>query len=46
MEVQGRLIQAPFIEIHQIFAKNKVGYFYNRNDDSISDPNSDKDSDQ
>ena len=31
MEVQGRLMQACFIEIHQVFAKqNKVGYFSNR----------------
>ena len=30
MKVQGRLMQARFIEIHQVFAKiNKVGYFAN-----------------
>ena len=30
-EVQGCLMQARFIEIHQVFAnKNKVGYFSNR----------------
>ena len=29
MMVQGRLLQACFIEIHQVFAK-KVGYFFNR----------------
>ena len=31
MEVQGHLMQARFIEIHQVFAKkHKVGYFPNR----------------
>ena len=30
MDVQGRLLQVCLIEIHQVFAKNKVGYFYNR----------------
>ena len=31
MEVQGLLMQARFIEIHKVFAKqNKVGYFSNR----------------
>ena len=31
MKVQGRVVQARFIEIYQVFAKiNKVGYFYNR----------------
>ena len=30
IKVQGRLMQARFIEIHQVFAKKKVGYFYNR----------------
>jgi hypothetical protein len=31
MKVQGRVMQARFIEIRQIFAeKNKVGYFSNR----------------
>ena len=32
MKVQGRLMQACFIEIHQVFAKNEkeVGYFSNR----------------
>ena len=31
MEVQGRFMQARFIQIHQVFAKeNKVGYFTNR----------------
>ena len=31
MKVHGRLMQARFIEIHQVFAKrNKVGYFSNR----------------
>ena len=29
MKVQGRLMQAHFIEIHQVFAKKK-GYFSNR----------------
>ena len=28
-KVRGRLMQARFIEIHQIFAKQKVGYFSN-----------------
>ena len=28
MKVQGRLMQARFIEIHQVFV-NKVGYFPN-----------------
>ena len=30
MKVQGRLMQARFIEIHQIFEEKKVGYFSNR----------------
>ena len=31
MKVQGRLMQARFIEMHQVFVKeNKVGYFSNR----------------
>ena len=30
MKAQGRLIQVRLIEIHEIFAKNKVGYFSNR----------------
>ena len=31
MKIQGRLMQADFIEIHEVFAKNKkVGYFSNR----------------
>ena len=30
MKVQGRLMQALFIEIHQVFAKKKVEYFYDR----------------
>ena len=31
MKVHGRLMQARFIEIHQVLAKeNKVGYFFNR----------------
>ena len=29
MKVQCRLMQARFIEIHQILAKKKVGYFSN-----------------
>ena len=29
MKVQGRLLQARFIDTHQVFAKNKVGYFSN-----------------
>jgi hypothetical protein len=27
MKVQGHFMQARFIEIHQVFAKKKVGYF-------------------
>ena len=27
MKVQGRLVQGPFIEIHQVFVKKKVVYF-------------------
>ena len=27
MKVQGRLMQARFIDIHQVFAKKKAGYF-------------------
>ena len=30
MKVQGHLMQAFFIEIHQVFEKDKVGYFSNR----------------
>ena len=30
MTIQGHFMQAHFIEIHQVFAKNKVGYFSNR----------------
>ena len=30
MKVQGRIMQASFIDIHQVFAKQKVGYFSNR----------------
>ena len=31
MKVEGRLMQARFIKIHQVFSKgNKVGYFSNR----------------
>ena len=30
MKVQGRLMQARFIEIHQVFCKTNVGYFSNR----------------
>ena len=31
MNVQGSLMQARFIEIHQVYVKkNKVGYFANR----------------
>ena len=30
MKVQGRLMQARFIEILQVFAKIKLGYFSNR----------------
>ena len=30
MRVQGRLIQARFIEIHQVFEKKKFGSFSNR----------------
>ena len=30
MKIQDRLIQARFIEIHQVFGKKKVGYFSNR----------------
>ena len=30
MEVQGRQMQAGFIEMHQFLAKEKVGYFSNR----------------
>ena len=29
MNVQGRLMNPRFIEIHQVFAKNKVGFFSN-----------------
>ena len=27
MKVQGRFMQTRFIEIHQVFSKQKVGYF-------------------
>ena len=30
MEVQGRLMQARLIEIYQVFAKKKVGFFSSR----------------
>ena len=30
MKVQGHLIQAHFIEIHQVFTNKKGGYFSNR----------------
>ena len=30
MKVQGRLMQARFIEIFQVYEKKKVGYFPNR----------------
>ena len=29
-KVQGRLVQTRLIQIHQVFAKKKVGYFSNR----------------
>ena len=30
MKIQGSLMQARFIEIHQVFAKKKVEYFSNK----------------
>ena len=30
MEVQGRLMQARYIEIHEVCAKKKIGYFCNK----------------
>ena len=30
MRVEGRLMQAQLIEIHQVFAKKNVGYISNR----------------
>ena len=30
MKVQGRFMQAHFVEIHQVFTKKKVDYFSNR----------------
>ena len=30
VRVQGHLMQARFIDIHQLFAKKKAGYFSNR----------------